>query len=133
MRLASASTGGLDSPEGAAARRRPESFVQVTRSAAKRATRLRGFQDAIAAGIMLREAIEAGVDPSALVESINQAQAERAAARAEVNALSPAPSLLSDTEVYAMIDAVGDIGRAPKRANSSRLRARSRRCGWLRW
>ena len=38
----------------------------------------------------LREAIEAGVDPAAVVEAINGAQAQRAAARAELKAGGPA-------------------------------------------
>ena len=43
----------------------------------------------------LRAAIEAGVDPAALVESINEAQAQRAATRAELEADAPAPNALS--------------------------------------
>jgi hypothetical protein len=41
----------------------------------------------------LRQAIEAGVDPTAVVEAINEAQAQRAAARAELKAAGQAPSL----------------------------------------
>jgi hypothetical protein len=48
-------------------------------------------------------AIEAGVDPAAMVEAMNQAQAERVAARAEVDN-APEPTALTDAEVYAMID-----------------------------
>ena len=69
----------------------------------------------------LRHAIEAGVDPTAVVEAINEAQAQRAAARAELKAAGPAPSLLSDAEVYAMIDALGDVGHGLNRANPTRL------------
>ena len=63
--------------------------------------RLRRFQAAIASG----------VDPAALVDVINEAQAERAAARAELDG-APAPTLLTDAEVYAMIDSLGDVGAA---------------------
>ena len=56
-------------------------------------------------------AIEAGVDPAALVEVINEAQAARAAARAEVEN-APAPDALSAVEIYAMVDALGDVGEA---------------------
>ncbi len=56
-------------------------------------------------------AIEAGVDPAALVDAINAAQATRAAARAEVEN-APAPNTLSAAEVYAMIDALGDVDEA---------------------
>ena len=62
-------------------------------------------------------AIEAGVDPAALVEAINGAQAQRAAARAELDN-APAPNTLSDAEVYAMIDSLRDVVEAlsrPKR------------------
>jgi hypothetical protein len=60
--------------------------------------RLRKFQAAIAAG----------VDPVALVEVINAAQAERAAAQAEIEH-APAPDLMDAAEVYARIDSVGDV------------------------
>ncbi|OLF17666.1 hypothetical protein [Actinophytocola xanthii] len=61
-------------------------------------SRLRRFQAAIAAG----------VDATALVEVINAAQAERAAAQAEIiNA--PASDLMDEAEVYAGIDMLGDV------------------------
>ena len=56
-------------------------------------------------------AIEAGVDPAALVESMNQTQAERTAARAELDS-APEPTALTDAEVYAMIDSLGNVGAA---------------------
>jgi len=49
------------------------------------------------------------VDAAALVEAINEAQAQRAAARAELEG-APAPTTLTDAEVYAMIDSLGDVG-----------------------
>jgi hypothetical protein len=58
--------------------------------------RIRRFQDAIAAG----------VSPSALVDPLNRAQAERAAARAEIDNAS-ARTTLADADVYAMIDSLG--------------------------
>lgn len=57
-----------------------------------------------------RAAIEAGVNPAALVEAMNEAQAERAAAKAEL-ANAPAVATVTDAEVYAMIDSLGDVGR----------------------
>jgi hypothetical protein len=69
----------------------------------------------------LRAAIEAGVDPAALVESINEAQAQRAATRAQLEADAPASNALSDVEVYAMIDSLGDVGHALNRADPTRL------------
>jgi DNA invertase Pin-like site-specific DNA recombinase len=63
--------------------------------------RLRRYQAAIAAG----------VDPAALVEAINEAQAQRTAAQAELEG-APAPNELTDAEVYAMIDSLGDVGAA---------------------
>jgi len=57
----------------------------------------------------LQAAIEAGADPAALVEGLNEAQAERVAARAELENIS-VPDLLADAEIYAMIDLLGDVG-----------------------
>jgi hypothetical protein len=54
-------------------------------------------------------AISAGVDPVALVEPINQAQAECASARAQIVGV-PADSSMTAAEVYAMIDSLGDVG-----------------------
>ena len=56
-------------------------------------------------------AIEAGVDPAAVVEAINAAQAERAAARAELEH-RPATATFGRAEVYAMLDSLGDVPRA---------------------
>ncbi|WP_184728487.1 recombinase family protein [Saccharopolyspora phatthalungensis] len=72
--------------------------------------RLRRFQAAIGAG----------VDPAALTEAINEAQAERAAARAELEN-RPAPNALTDAEIYAMIDSLGDVGPALSGAKPDRL------------
>jgi DNA invertase Pin-like site-specific DNA recombinase len=72
--------------------------------------RLRRFQVAIGAGI----------DPTALVEAINTAQTERAAARAELDN-APAPSAVTAADVYAMIDSLGDVGAALKDAKPERL------------
>jgi hypothetical protein len=63
--------------------------------------RLRRFQAAIAAGI----------DPAAVMEAVNESQAQRAAARAELEG-TPAPNSLTEGEVYAMIDSLGDVGEA---------------------
>jgi hypothetical protein len=54
-------------------------------------------------------AIEAGVDPAALVEVINQAHAAREAARAELASIAE-PTTVHEAEVYAMIDSLGDLG-----------------------
>ncbi|GLZ37168.1 recombinase [Actinokineospora sp. NBRC 105648] len=72
--------------------------------------RLRRFQAAIAAG----------VDPTAMVEAINQAQAERAAAQAEIDN-APASGALDPAEIYAMIDSLGDIGATLKDAKPEGL------------
>ena len=69
----------------------------------------------------LHTAIEAGVNPAALVEPINEAQAQRAAARAELEAHPPTLNALSNAEVYAMIDSLGDIKHALNRADPARL------------
>jgi hypothetical protein len=65
-------------------------------------------------------AIETGVDPAPLVESINEAQAQRAAARAELEG-APPPNTVSEAEVYAMIDSLGDMGAALKYARPDDL------------
>src|SRR3954462_7461099 len=49
------------------------------------------------------EGLKAGIDPAALVEAMNEAQAARAAARAELEG-TPAPNTVSDAEIYAAID-----------------------------
>ncbi|GHE80177.1 hypothetical protein GCM10017786_07790 [Amycolatopsis deserti] len=67
-----------------------------------------------------RAAIGAGVDPAALVDAINEAQAQRAAARAELED-APAPDLVTDAEVYAMIDSLGDVGRKLAKARTDSL------------
>ncbi|MEJ2852441.1 MULTISPECIES: hypothetical protein [unclassified Saccharothrix] len=56
-------------------------------------------------------AIKAGIDPLALVEPMNAAQAARAAAKAELEG-APAPTALTAAEVHAMIDSLGDVGAA---------------------
>jgi hypothetical protein len=56
------------------------------------------LKDAEAKLRRFQAAIEAGIDPAALVEPINQAQAEREAARAEL-ANAPVPSTVTDAEI----------------------------------
>lgn len=51
----------------------------------------------------LRGTIEAGVEPTALVEAINEAEGQRAAARAELDAIARTPDMLSDAEVSVVI------------------------------
>jgi DNA invertase Pin-like site-specific DNA recombinase len=86
-----------------------------TREAAKK--RLDGAEARLR---RLRAAIEAGVDPVALVESINAAQAERMAARAELDN-SPIRTGLDVAEVYAMVDSYGDVQRILHRAEPTEL------------
>ena len=73
-------------------------------------TRLRRFQAAIAAG----------VDPAALIDAINQAQALRTAAQNELDSRS-APMSLTEAGVRAMVGALGDIGDALNRAEPTML------------
>jgi hypothetical protein len=65
-------------------------------------------------------AIGAGVDPAALVEVMNQAQAERTAARVEVDR-APDETEVPRADVYAMIDSLGDIGAVIKDAKPAGL------------
>ncbi|MFI6218737.1 hypothetical protein ACIBCD_42575 [Nocardia brasiliensis] len=53
-------------------------------------------------------AIEAEVDPAAFVTSMDAAQAEKAAARTELEAI-PKPIRLTETELHKLVDSVGDI------------------------
>ncbi|WP_280414991.1 hypothetical protein [Nocardia carnea] len=53
-------------------------------------------------------AIEAGVDPQALVVAMNTAQADKAAAEAELNGL-PKVRRFTETEIRKLVDALGDI------------------------
>lgn len=87
-------------------------------SGSPRPSRLKRFQDAIAAGI----------DPGALVDAINEAQAQRAAAQAELDG-APAPSLITGAEVYAMIDSPGEVGAALKKAEPASLERLYRELG----
>jgi hypothetical protein len=72
--------------------------------------RLRRFQGAIGAGI----------DPTALVDVINEAHAQRAAARAGLDG-APASDDLTSAEVHAMIDSLGDVGTALNGADPESL------------
>lgn len=65
-------------------------------------------------------AIEAGVEPPALVDAINQAQAERAAAQAEIDR-APSAELLDKTAVERMVDTLGNMAKAIDRAPRSDL------------
>ncbi|MGH3935787.1 MAG: recombinase family protein, partial [Pseudonocardiaceae bacterium] len=80
----------------------PGTNEAATKRLSEAEARLRRFQ----------AAIEAGVDPAALVDAINEAQAARAAARAELENAPAAPNTLSPAEAYAMVDALGDVGAA---------------------
>jgi DNA invertase Pin-like site-specific DNA recombinase len=68
----------------------------------------------------LQSAIEAGVDPTALVDAINAAQAERAAVRAEVDR-APRVQRLTKADVHAMRDMLGDVGKELNRARPESL------------
>ncbi len=67
-----------------------------------------------------RAAIEAGVNPVALVEPINAAEAEGAAAKAELENL-PEPSQVTAAEIYARIDMIGELGTSLSSAQPERL------------
>ena len=64
--------------------------------------------------------IHPGPDPAALVEAINDAQAQRAAARAEIDGTT-VPGGLTKAEVHAMIDSLGDVSRALRQADPAGL------------
>lgn len=65
-------------------------------------------------------AIEAGVDPTALVESINAAQEERVAAQAEL-AHAPDRTVLDAAEVRELVDSLGDVTGVLRRGEPDEL------------
>lgn len=67
-------------------------------------------------------AIEAGVDPAAIVDAINQAQAERAAAQAELDK-RPAAQGLTRQELEVIIDSIGDVSTVLDAADPHNLSA----------
>jgi hypothetical protein len=77
----------------------------------------------------LRAAIEAGVEPAALVEAINDAQAQRAAARTELER-APERTTADVAEVYARIDSLSDRGRALNSASPEKLQDSTRNLTW---
>jgi hypothetical protein len=87
-----------------------------TTSHAQAKARLR---DAEAKLRRLHAAIEAGVDPAAMVEPINQAQAQRVAAQPELDH-ARAPTCMERAEVYAMVDSLADLGAALSTASAER-------------
>lgn len=60
------------------------------------------------------------MEPAAFVEAINDAQAQRAAARAELEA-APARNSMDVAEVYARVDSLSDRGRALNQASLRKL------------
>jgi hypothetical protein len=68
----------------------------------------------------LQAAIEAGADPAALVDPLNRAQERVMAARFERDR-APSPRTLGRAEVEAMLDYLGDVGAALKRATPEKL------------
>ncbi len=81
----------------------------------------RRLADAETALKRYQAAIAAGVEPSAVVDAINQTRAERDAARAHLAQAPDRPPVMDTAEVYAMIDALGDVGTAIERAQPERL------------
>jgi len=67
-------------------------------------------------------AIEAGVNPAAIVDAINQAHAERTAAHAELTA-QPATQALTRQDVEAIINSIGDVSTALNAADPHNLSA----------
>ena len=55
-----------------------------------------------------------------MVDAINAAQNERAALKAKLEH-APTPSTLTDAEIHAMIDSLGDVGAALKQGKPDRL------------
>jgi DNA invertase Pin-like site-specific DNA recombinase len=88
-------------------------------SGAREAAKAR-LADAKAALRRFQSAIAAGIDPTAIVEAVNEAQAQRAAAEAEL-ANTPEASRIGRAEVYALIDSLGDIGTKLRRGSPDKI------------
>jgi hypothetical protein len=69
----------------------------------------------------LRAAIEAGADPAAPIEPLNAAQEQRVTAQTELAVARPGPWDLSESEVYAMVDSLGDVGASLNGADPARM------------
>ncbi len=83
-----------------------------TASAANEGARTR-LKDAEEPLRRLQTAIVAGIDPAAVKDPINAAQAQREAARVALASALPS-GRLDVAEVYAMVDALGDVAQAIK-------------------
>jgi hypothetical protein len=92
----------------------------VGQGAGQRDAAKRRLSEAEARLRRLQEAIVAGVDPAGLVEAVNEAQAQRAASRAEVEN-APASGGIDAAEVYAMIDSLGEVKQKLSRADPAQL------------
>jgi hypothetical protein len=68
----------------------------------------------------LQAAIEAGADPAAQIDPLDRAQERVMAARLERDQV-PSSQSLGRAEVEAMLDYVGDVGAALKRATPEKL------------
>lgn len=88
-------------------------------SAAREAAKAR-LASAKAALRRFQASIAAGIDPAAIVDAVNEAQAQRAAAEAEL-ANTPEASRIGRAEVYAMIDSLGDIGSKLRRGSPDKI------------
>ena len=66
------------------------------------------LHDAEARVRRLQAAIAAGVDPAALVEAINETQAQRVTAQVELQHIA-APDAMSSEDIYALIKSLGEI------------------------
>jgi hypothetical protein len=66
------------------------------------------LHDAEARVRRLQAAIAAGVDPAALVEAINETQAQRETAQVELQHIA-APDAMSSEDIYALIKSLGEI------------------------
>ncbi|GLZ37152.1 recombinase family protein [Actinokineospora sp. NBRC 105648] len=88
-----------------------DAMESVRRKLADAKTRLRRLQ----------AAIEAGANPTALVDALNRAQEERDAAQVQIDA-TPTARAATRAEIDAMIDHLADLGRSIKHADPVKLR-----------
>ncbi|QYN18841.1 recombinase family protein [Amycolatopsis sp. DSM 110486] len=94
--------------------------TQDGRPDSRRAAAEKRLKDAEAKLRRHQAAIDAGVDPAALVEPMNHAQAERQTAKEELDHL-PEVATVDVAEVHAMLDQLGEVERHLNSRNPDRI------------
>ena len=109
---------------------RPSPALQLSQSIDRgRNAAQQRLHDAEARVRRLQAAIAAGVDPAALVEAINETQAQREAAQVELQHTA-APDAMSSEDIYALIKSLGEIAPLLNHADPALLAQLYEASGW---